>query len=120
MVQRRGWGRPGRLWLGSKSCLPPQGGRAPPTESAAALRLQDIVMGRPRDGEDRVSWFLEKKRFEDALALIEHGEAFKDSTRERVAQVPPPPPSAASGARALLTGVSLAGLLGAPAGRLQV
>eukprot|EP00191_Tetraselmis_sp_GSL018_P024055 CAMPEP_0177627530 /NCGR_PEP_ID=MMETSP0419_2-20121207/31253_1 /TAXON_ID=582737 /ORGANISM="Tetraselmis sp., Strain GSL018" /LENGTH=661 /DNA_ID=CAMNT_0019128691 /DNA_START=219 /DNA_END=2200 /DNA_ORIENTATION=- len=47
---------------------------------------KDIVLGRPRDGEDRVAWMLEKKRFEEALRLLESGEAARETTREKVAQ----------------------------------
>eukprot|EP00192_Tetraselmis_astigmatica_P002353 CAMPEP_0117695968 /NCGR_PEP_ID=MMETSP0804-20121206/28429_1 /TAXON_ID=1074897 /ORGANISM="Tetraselmis astigmatica, Strain CCMP880" /LENGTH=974 /DNA_ID=CAMNT_0005510089 /DNA_START=546 /DNA_END=3468 /DNA_ORIENTATION=+ len=47
---------------------------------------KDIVLGRPRDGEDRVTWMLKKKRFDEALELVEKGEAAKATTRENVAQ----------------------------------
>lgn len=36
--------------------------------------FQDIVIGRYRDIEDRITWQLERGRFEDALALAEMAE----------------------------------------------
>jgi len=47
---------------------------------------KDIVQGRPRDTEDRISWMLSHGRFEEALSLVERGESSELSTRELVAQ----------------------------------
>ena len=45
--------------------------------------LQEIIVGRPRDGSDRVSWLLEHSRFEQALDIIESDVTLSQATREQ-------------------------------------
>jgi hypothetical protein len=49
--------------------------------------LQDIVVGRHRDVEDRISWFLGVRRFEAALTLAEADRSLNSSVWETVVQV---------------------------------
>lgn len=41
-------------------------------------------MGRPRDGDDRVAWLLDHKRFDKALAVLDTDRGLKASTHEQV------------------------------------
>lgn len=41
-------------------------------------------MGRPRDGDDRVAWLLDHRRFDKALAVVETDRGLKASTHEQV------------------------------------
>lgn len=41
-------------------------------------------MGRPRDGDDRVAWLLDHKRFDKALAVLDTDRGLKASTHEEV------------------------------------
>ena len=45
--------------------------------------LQEIIVGRPRDGSDRVTWLLEHSRFEQALNIIESDVTLSQATREQ-------------------------------------
>jgi hypothetical protein len=45
---------------------------------------QDVVVGRPRDGDDRVAWLLDHHRFDKALAVLESDRGLKASTHEQV------------------------------------
>lgn len=45
---------------------------------------QDLVVGRPRDSEDRIDWQIEHARFEDALDLAEKDVSLKSSTHQKV------------------------------------
>ena len=49
-----------------------------------SMLLQEIIVGRPRDGSDRVSWLLEHSRFEQALDIIETDVTLSQATREQV------------------------------------
>ncbi len=44
---------------------------------------QDVVVGRPRDGDDRVAWLLDHKRFDKALAVLDTNRGLKASTHEQ-------------------------------------
>lgn len=48
---------------------------------------QDIVIGRHRDTEDRISWLLGAGRFEAALALAEADSSLPRAVFETVVQV---------------------------------
>ena len=48
------------------------------------LAVQDLVVGRPRDSEDRIDWQIEHAHFEDALELAEKDISLKASTRQKV------------------------------------
>ena len=50
-----------------------------------ACRAQDVVVGRPRDGDDRVAWLLEHGRYDKALAVCESTRGLKPATHEKVA-----------------------------------
>ena len=45
--------------------------------------MQEIVVSRPRDGCDRVTWLLEHSRFEQALEIIETDTTLTQSMREQ-------------------------------------
>ena len=47
-------------------------------------KLQEIIVSRPRDGCDRVTWLLEHARYEQALDIIETDATLTQSTREQV------------------------------------
>ena len=49
--------------------------------------MQDVVVGKPRDGDDRVVWLLDHQRFDKALSVLETDKGLKKSTH---AQVPIP------------------------------
>lgn len=49
-------------------------------------RPQDIVIGRYRDVEDRISWFLEHRRFESALKLAERERGLPPTIYEAAVQ----------------------------------
>ncbi|KIY92214.1 Vacuolar protein sorting-associated like protein 41 [Monoraphidium neglectum] len=55
-------------------------------ETAPAAGAVDIVIGRYRDAEDRISWRLEHMRFEDALALAERERGLPASVWDAVVQ----------------------------------
>lgn len=40
-------------------------------------------MGRPRDGDDRVTWLLEHQKFAQALAIVESDPSLRPATREQ-------------------------------------
>ena len=44
---------------------------------------QEIIVGRPRDGGDRVTWLLEHARYEQALDIIESDATLTQATREQ-------------------------------------
>ncbi|KAL0041397.1 hypothetical protein WJX79_002126 [Trebouxia sp. C0005] len=46
---------------------------------------KEIIVGRPRDGGDRVTWLLEHSRYEQALNIIESDVTLAQATREQVA-----------------------------------
>ena len=46
--------------------------------------MQEIIVGRPRDGADRVTWLLDHSRFEQALNIIESDVTLSQATREQV------------------------------------
>lgn len=46
---------------------------------------KEIIVGRPRDGSDRVTWLLEHSRYEQALDIIESDVTLTQATREQVA-----------------------------------
>lgn len=48
------------------------------------MMVQDVVVGRPRDGDDRVAWLLDHRRFDKALAVLETDRGLKPSTHEQV------------------------------------
>lgn len=45
--------------------------------------MQEIIVGRPRDGSDRVTWLLDHSRFEQALNIIESDVTLSQATREQ-------------------------------------
>ena len=45
---------------------------------------QDVVVGRPRDGDDRVAWLLDHGRFDKALSVLDTDRGLKASTHEQV------------------------------------
>ena len=47
---------------------------------------KDIVLGRPRDADDRIQWLLENKMFVEAMAVLESGKNLKEATREQIGQ----------------------------------
>ncbi|KAK9816865.1 hypothetical protein WJX72_006282 [[Myrmecia] bisecta] len=47
---------------------------------------KDVVVGRPRDSNDRVTWLLDHQRFQQAVDIAEADPAIKTSTRELVAE----------------------------------
>ncbi len=49
--------------------------------------MQDIVIGRHRDTDDRIAWFLGVKRYDAALALAEADPTLPRSTVATVVQV---------------------------------
>ena len=51
---------------------------------SSQVLLQEIIVGRPRDGSDRVTWLLEHSRFEQALDIIESDVTLSQATREQV------------------------------------
>jgi hypothetical protein len=46
--------------------------------------LQDVVVGKPRDGDDRVAWLLDHQRFDKALSVLETDKGLKKSTHAQV------------------------------------
>jgi len=46
--------------------------------------LQDVVVGKPRDGDDRVAWLLDHQRFDAALSVLETDKGLKKSTHAQV------------------------------------
>lgn len=46
---------------------------------------KEIIVGRPRDGSDRVTWLLDHSRYEQALDIIESDVTLSQATREQVA-----------------------------------
>jgi len=46
--------------------------------------LQDVVVGKPRDGDDRVAWLLDHQRFDAALSVLETDTGLKKSTHTQV------------------------------------
>jgi len=44
---------------------------------------QDIVVGRPRDGDDRVDWLIEHTRFEQALEVLDTDTSLKPSSPQK-------------------------------------
>ncbi|BDA42740.1 Vacuolar protein sorting-associated protein 41 homolog [Coccomyxa sp. Obi] len=50
------------------------------------ISSKDVVVGRPRDGDDRVAWLLDHKRFDKALAVLDTNRGLKASTHEQVTQ----------------------------------
>ena len=50
------------------------------------LMVQDIIVGRPRDGDDRVAWLLEHQRFQRALDIIEKEPSLRAATRAQTAE----------------------------------
>lgn len=49
--------------------------------------VQDIVVGRHRDTEDRISWFLGAGQFEAALAIAEADRSLPTAVYDTVVQV---------------------------------
>lgn len=49
--------------------------------------MQDIVIGRFRDPQDRVTWFLEHRRFEEALQLAESDASLPAALYDAAVQV---------------------------------
>ena len=52
------------------------------------LSEQDIVVGRPRDGDDRVNWLIEHARFEEALKVLDTDGSLKSSSHQKVPSLP--------------------------------
>ena len=48
------------------------------------MKLQDIVVGKPRDGDDRIDWLIQYARFEDALTILEADSSLHASSHEKV------------------------------------
>ena len=46
--------------------------------------MQDVVVGKPRDGDDRVAWLLDHQRFDKALSVLETDRGLKKSTHAQV------------------------------------
>ena len=46
--------------------------------------LQDVVVGRPRDGDDRVAWLLQRGRFREALAIAGTDRSLRKHNRAQV------------------------------------
>ena len=42
------------------------------------------MVGRPRDGDDRVSWLIEHARFEQALHILDTDRSLKYSSHQKV------------------------------------
>ncbi len=49
----------------------------------SSMYMQEIIVGRPRDGSDRVTWLLEHSRYEQALDIIESDVTLTQATREQ-------------------------------------
>ena len=49
-----------------------------------ACGVQDVVVGKPRDGDDRVAWLLDHQRFNKALSVLETDRGLKKSTHAQV------------------------------------
>ena len=49
-----------------------------------ACMMQDVVVGKPRDGDDRVAWLLDHRRFDKALSVLETDRGLKKSTHAQV------------------------------------
>lgn len=49
--------------------------------------MQEIIVGRPRDGSDRVTWLLDQSRFAQALDIIESDVTLSQATREQASSV---------------------------------
>lgn len=56
--------------------------------SDAGNMLQDVVVGKPRDGDDRVAWLLDHQRFDKALSVLETDRGLKKSTHAQVSWAP--------------------------------
>lgn len=41
-------------------------------------------MGRPRDGDDRVAWLLQRRRFREALAIAATDRSLRKHNRQQV------------------------------------
>ena len=48
--------------------------------------VQDIIVGRPRDGDDRIAWLLEHQRFQRALDIIEKEPTLRAATRAQTVE----------------------------------
>ncbi len=53
------------------------------SSQCVAVPGQDVVVGRPRDGDDRVAWLLDHGRFDKALAVLDTDRGLKASTHEQ-------------------------------------
>ena len=42
------------------------------------------MVGRPRDGDDRVNWLIEHARFEQALHILDTDRSLKSSSHQKV------------------------------------
>ena len=54
---------------------------------ARTMACQDVVVGRPRDGDDRVAWLLDHKRFTHALRVVESDPTLRPATLNEVRQL---------------------------------
>ena len=45
------------------------------------------MVGRPRDGDDRVSWLIEHARFEQALHILDTDRSLKSSSHQKVSPI---------------------------------
>jgi hypothetical protein len=43
-----------------------------------------VVVGRPRDGDDRVAWLLQRRRFREALAIASTDRSLRKHNRQQV------------------------------------
>lgn len=46
--------------------------------------VQDIVVGKPRDGDDRIDWLIQYSRFEEALTILEADSSLRASSHQKV------------------------------------
>jgi hypothetical protein len=43
-----------------------------------------VVVGRPRDGDDRVAWLLQRRRFREALTIASTDRSLRKHNRQQV------------------------------------
>ena len=81
---------------------------------------QDVVVGRPRDGDDRVSWLLDHGKYDKALAVCDSTRGLKASTHEKVSfGIPAPAPHASPSTQSIAQGHSASHITVRAAGFLQ-
>ncbi len=57
-------------------------------------RAQDVVVGRPRDGDDRVAWLLDHGHFTAALGVLEADRGLRPATHQQARPRPTACPEA--------------------------